>query len=104
MTISPMNTAPQKRSLHSLHTASSEALRRALAALQPDDAILLREDAVLLARHELLANALLPARYTIQADIDARGLNSLLPGYIQPISEQAFVELTLLHDRVIAWS
>ena len=89
---------------HSLHKASSEALRRALAALQPDDALLLREDAVLLARHELLANALLPARYAIQADMEARGLTRHLPGYIQPISEHAFVELTLLHDRVIAWS
>lgn len=89
--------------LHTLHHADSDALRRALAALQPDDALLLREDAVLLASHESMASALLPARYAIQADIDARGLASIMPGYVQPISEHAFVELSLLHHRVIAW-
>lgn len=90
-------------SLHTLHHANPEALNRALAAARTDDALLLREDAVLLSRHQALAQLPCAVCYALQADIDARGLQSLLPGYIQPISDAAFVALTLQYDRVIAW-
>lgn len=99
--------------LHCLHHANPEALRRTLAAAQSGDALLLREDAVLLARHELLQHSLsqqtlsqtkrFTIHYVLQADVDARGVQTLLPGFIQPISDAEFVALTLQHDRVIAW-
>lgn len=90
-------------SLHTLHHANPDALNRALAAALTDDALLLREDAVLLGRHPILTQLPCAVCYALQADIDARGLQSLLPGFIQPISDSAFVTLTLQYDRVIAW-
>ncbi len=89
--------------LHCLHHANPDALHRALAADQTGDALLLREDAVLLARHELLQQTPFAVRYALQADVEARGLQRLLPGFVQLISDAEFVALTLQHDRVIAW-
>ncbi len=90
-------------SLHTLHHVNPDALRRALAAAQTGDVLLLREDAVLLGQHELLRHAPFALCYALQADVDARGLQSLLPEAVLRISDADFVALTLQHDRVITW-
>lgn len=90
-------------SLHTLHHANAEALTRALAAAQPGDALLLREDAVLLAYHDALQRAPFATTCALLADLEARGLRSLVPESVQLIEDAEFVALTLQHDRIIAW-
>lgn len=65
--------------------------------------MLLREDAVILLRAEQLTNMTLTACYALQADVEARGLQTRLPSSIQIITDADFVELALQHARVIAW-
>ncbi len=90
-------------SLHTLHLASSDALTRALAAAQIGDVLLLRENAVLFASHDALKQSSFANHYALQADVDARGLRSLIPATVQLIDDAGFVALTLQHDRTIAW-
>lgn len=95
-------------SLHTLHHASHEALQRVRAAAQAGDALLLREDAVLLARdsaiaESLFAESVFAACFALQADVDARGLRAMLPEPIRLVDDAGFVALSLQHARVIAW-
>jgi len=90
-------------SLHTLHLGTNAAVRRASDGAQPDDVLLLREDAVLLALGPQIANAPFAKIFALAADLDARGIRSRLPATVNVIDDSEFVALTLQHERVIAW-
>ncbi|NQD38177.1 sulfurtransferase complex subunit TusB [Permianibacter sp. IMCC34836] len=91
-------------SLHTLHHLDPAAGQRARTSALPGDALLLRENAVLLAVNPNVVTQAFTDVYALAADVDARGLRNRLPTSIQIIDDAAFVALTLQHDRVIAWS
>lgn len=90
-------------SLHHLHLANPAALQRARSAAQPDDVLLLREDAVVLAMQTAAAFAPFATVFALAADVDARGMHGRLPASITLIDDAGFVALCLQHARTIAW-
>ena len=78
---------------------SSNALHR--LPLAKDDALVLLNDAVLLAMHNV-ATIKNPV-YARAADIEARGLNNLALAQTQVINDEQWVALCLQFDKTLSW-
>ena len=96
-----------------LHTVNRspfqhDTLRACLRVAAAEDAILLIEDGVYGAIEEselarLLGDAPAPRVYALLADVEARGLTSLIQSSIALVDYRGFVDLTAQHDRVVSW-
>lgn len=88
----------------SISPYGSKVLTQTAQRLQPDDKIILLEDAVYSASDKALADKLAKfcPIYCIQDDLTARGLTISHPAF-RAISYVEFVELTLTCKQVISW-
>lgn len=92
MTLHTLNRPPSNQAL----------LTDCVAALSPDDALLLLEDGVYCA----LAELKLPASvrcYALSADVRARGLADRLGADVEVVDDAGFVRLCCEHDKVLSW-
>ncbi len=96
-----------------LHTvnkpASRPALQLARAALAKGDALLFIEDGVTtLTDHSFSAKELESVAadhklYCLHSDAQARGLLEYLPGWVETIDYDGFVQLTEQHSKTLSW-
>lgn len=88
--------------LHIIQTADT-ALISCLRYMAEQDTLLLRGDAVNLLLQTQWQQAVAQRNVLLlQDDVEARGLGDLLVNY-SGIAQQAFVQQTLLHSKVISW-
>lgn len=85
--------------------ASSEVYRQALAAMGPEDRLLLIEDGVQGAM-PTLATCFASVRGRIHAlrdDLEARGLSTLCAPEVEVVDMAGFVTLTEVAERTLSW-
>lgn len=85
--------------------ATSEVYRQALAALGPEDHLLLIEDGVqgaMAALSQHLAKAA-GRLYALQDDIESRGLGPHIDASVEVVDMDGFVALTEQAERTVSW-
>lgn len=94
-----------KSTLHTLNKAPADTVlwSSCLAAIQPNDTLLLIEDAVYAAVDTHIERTPThPAFFYLKADIEARGLLA----HVNPnrlIDDDQFVTLSCAHSKVVSW-
>ncbi len=90
-----------------LHIVKSvDKLKLALTYSQPQDPVLLVEDAVYvcLPNHELFTQISAVEQVSVlKADLDSRGLQVLVSNTIEQVDYDGFVKLTVLNDKSVTW-
>ena len=99
--------------LHIINTSStsSSSLQSCLRGIQKDSAVILIEDAVIIAKEEgqsdqQIKNTLQKLNwFVLEPDLKARGIKTedIIEG-IKPVNYQAFVKLAVKYDRTQTWS
>ncbi|MEZ9700857.1 sulfurtransferase complex subunit TusB [Vibrio sp. 10N.261.46.E12] len=90
-----------------LHIVKSvDKLKLALTYSQPQDQLLLVEDAVYvcLPNHEFFTQISAVEQVSVlKADLDSRGLQVLVSNTIEQVDYDGFVKLTVLNDKSVTW-
>lgn len=91
-------------------SAGEARLQDCLRMLTTGDSLLLVEDGVYFAaqlQDDAPIRELIPAGvalYALAPDLAARGISGRIPADVSGIDYAAFVELCLLHPRVVSWN
>ncbi|MCL6414875.1 sulfurtransferase complex subunit TusB [Aestuariirhabdus sp. Z084] len=98
--------------LHIVNKAltSSDALQRCLNLASKGSSLLLIENGVFNVLPETAGWRLLQQHlgniniYALSEDLEARGLNKLLPDEVQKVNYNGFVALTAQHEKSLSWN